>query len=63
MDILSLTEEKEPTISFKVDGSDEPLIVLSKGKFTYKGKEIDDVNEVYEKFSEWIKTTTFKPSN
>jgi len=35
------------------------LIVLEKGKFFWKGEEIEDVHEIYEKFVEFFKYHNF----
>ena len=32
----------------------EEILRLEKGKFFYKGKEIEDINKIYERFSEWM---------
>jgi hypothetical protein len=34
-------------------GEDE-VIVLEKGYFYYRGERIDDINQVYERFVEWL---------
>ena len=47
------TIEKPPSIVFSSHTEDE-LIRLEKGKFFWKGQEVDDKNKVYERFSEWM---------
>jgi hypothetical protein len=44
-------------ITFFIDK--EPVIKLEKDAFWYKGKKVKDVNQVYERFSEWM-ATAFK---
>ncbi len=39
-------------ISFEINS--EPIMLLSKGKFFWKGKEVKDIHKVYERFNEWL---------
>ncbi len=49
---LKLTPEPAD-IKF-VSAETEELIKLAKGKFYWKGKEVKDVNKIYERFSQWM---------
>jgi hypothetical protein len=46
--------EQEPQIQFYEKYAIEPIIVIKKDKFIYKGQEIDDVHGVYEKMNEFL---------
>ena len=35
--------------------NEEELIRLSEGKFYWKEEEVEDVNKIYERFSEWMR--------
>jgi broad specificity phosphatase PhoE len=42
-----------PTIRFSA--KQEEVIRLTKGKFYYRGEEVEDKYQVYERFNEWLK--------
>ena len=42
-----------PTIRFYA--KQEEVIRLSEGKFYYRGEEVEDKYQVYERFNEWLK--------
>jgi len=46
----------------KVNGENVEVIVIKEGKFYFKGEEIQDVHNVYEKFKQYLDmmTTNFK---
>lgn len=46
---------KSGSIIFECGNPAEELIRLSKGKFFWKGKEVKDINKIYERFNEWLK--------
>jgi len=50
---IEIDNIKTNRIIFSVPG-DEGIIVLEKGKFTYRGNTIDDVHQVYEAFCEFV---------
>jgi hypothetical protein len=41
-------------ISFSLDNKKDEILVLEKGWFWYKGNKIEDINEAYEKFCNWL---------
>lgn len=50
-------KKQNPTISFTVtDGSGSPIVVMKieKGKFYWKGEEVEDKYKIYERFNEWM---------
>lgn len=47
-------EEGTPTISFHVAGEKEPVILITKDWFYWKGERVEDKHNVYEKFNEWL---------
>ena len=50
------TSSPSSDISFSIteEGKQKEIIRISKGKFYWKGKEIDDVHKVYERFNKWL---------
>lgn len=46
-------EHANPSITFW-DSNIEPIIVINKGKFIWKGEEVEDVHNIYERFNEWL---------
>jgi hypothetical protein len=63
-DKVYVTEEQEPLLELKEMDQDptikfmtrvpEEVIRISKGKFYFKGEEIEDKYQVYERFNEWM---------
>jgi hypothetical protein len=52
--ILELKEmDQDPTIKFMTKGPEE-VIRISKGKFYFRGEEVEDKYQVYERFNEWM---------
>ncbi len=49
-------EKEESKISFRAakPGELDVTMEIKKGKFIWNGKEIKDVNKIYERFSEWM---------
>jgi len=41
-------------IVFYIKEYEEPLILIKKGKFYWKGKEVKDVDKIYERFCRWF---------
>ena len=53
--ILELKEmDQDPTIKFMTKGPEE-VIRISQGKFYFKGEEIEDKYQVYERFNDWMR--------
>lgn len=52
--ITSKYKPNNSKIIFNLGNQTKELIRLEKGKFFWKGKEIKDVNKIYERFSEWM---------
>lgn len=48
----------EGNITFKTGSPPEPVMVLTKDGFIYKGQRIDDAGEAYRLFIEWLKTAS-----
>jgi hypothetical protein len=42
------------TFHAEQDGENIEIIRLTKGTFYFKGEPVEDKNEVYERFSEWM---------
>lgn len=54
MENIEITKPMQPhTITFKID--EEEIIKITKGRFYWKGKEVEDARQVHERFSEWLK--------
>ena len=49
---LKISEPKTSELNFSAGG--EELIKLSKDGFFYRGERVDDIHEVYRRFSEWL---------
>lgn len=56
---LELAQSLPSDIRFNF--GDQTILRLSKDGFYYKGERINDVDEVYKKFSEWLKSVTLFP--
>jgi hypothetical protein len=41
-------------IFFTIENDPNPIMVISKGKFIWKGKEVKDIHKIYERFNEWL---------
>jgi len=41
-----------PSICFY--DNNEPIMVFKKGKFIWKGEEVEDKFQIYERFNEWL---------
>ena len=53
--ILELKEmDQDPTIKFMTKGPEE-VIRITKGKFYFKGEEVEDKYQVYERFNDWMR--------
>lgn len=45
----------DKSIIFSLDGETPSEVMrISKGKFYWKGQEIDDIHDIYERFNEWL---------
>ena len=57
---MSKQEEKtinlvpRSSIYFTLKDEAEPVIIISYGKFYWKGEEIEDIYNIYERFNEWL---------
>lgn len=54
-----MSEEQKPEdggIKFRVNGQDEPVMVLTKDGFIYKGQMIEDAGEARQLFVDFLKT-------
>ncbi len=49
----------DPAIIFHGEGGEE-IIKIQKGKFFWKGQEVEDVHQVYERFNDWLKIAESK---
>jgi hypothetical protein len=60
-DGFHIVDTYEPEYALQImDIEGEPLLYISrKGKFFWKGEEIDDTLGVYTRFSEWLKSIGF----
>ena len=54
-DKLVVTGE-QTTNSIRLHVNTEEVIRLSEGRFYFKGEEVEDKYQVYERFNEWLKT-------
>jgi|GEM_PF-6075872 len=52
MSVLKIS--KKPEMLFFGTEPKEAVMRIAKGKFFWKGKEVKDVNKIYERFSEWM---------
>ena len=50
--VLKTEPVQENTLRFYA--KQEEIIKLSKGKFYFKGEEVEDKYQVYERFNEWL---------
>jgi hypothetical protein len=48
-------EYSNPSFTFTDGTTNEPIMVIKKGKFIWKGEEVEDVYNIYERFNEWMK--------
>lgn len=51
-------ESNEANIIFRAGNPPEPVMILSKDGFIYKGKKIEDEGEAYSLFINWLKTAS-----
>jgi hypothetical protein len=51
--LMSKPAQETPLIVFST--KQEEVIRISKGKFYFKGEEVEDKYQVYERFHEWLK--------
>jgi len=52
MTFYAPAENVNNSITWRVEG--EEVIKISEGKFYWKGEEVEDVHNVYERFNEWL---------
>jgi hypothetical protein len=52
---LVLTSKPVESNTIRFYGNAEEMIKLSEGKFYFKGEEVEDKYQVYERFNEWLK--------
>ena len=53
--VLELKEDPDPnTIYFRWDDTNEVILRISKDGFYYRGELVADINNVYERFNEWL---------
>jgi hypothetical protein len=52
---LVLTSKPVEPNTIRFYGNAEEMIKLSEGKFYFKGEEVEDKYQVYERFNEWLK--------
>jgi hypothetical protein len=45
-----------PALNFYIpeDGKNVEVLKISKDGFYYRGERVDDINKIYERFSEWM---------
>ena len=55
--LVLMGEEQTPENTLRFYAKQEEVIRLSEGKFYYRGEEIEDKYQVYERFNEWLKMT------
>jgi len=52
---LSATKVVQPdTISLHLESEEDPIIVMNKEGFHYKGELVEDTLDVYLRFNEWL---------
>ena len=59
-----MSEEQKPEdsgIKFRVNGQDDPVMVLTSEGFIYKGEVVQDAGEAYKLFVAWLKTANVEP--
>ena len=53
--VLRLKEDYDPnTINFRWNDTEEVILKISKEGFYYRGELVSDINNVYERFNEWL---------
>jgi hypothetical protein len=52
---LVLKTEPVPENALRFYAKQEEVIRISKGKFYFRGEEVEDKYQVYERFNEWLK--------
>ena len=53
--VLRLKEDYDPnTINFRWNDTEEVILKISKEGFYYRGELVADINNVYERFNEWL---------
>ena len=53
--VLRLKEDYDPnTINFRWNDTEEVILKISKEGFYYRGKLVEDIHNVYERFNEWL---------
>jgi hypothetical protein len=53
--LVLMGEEHTPENTLRFYAKQEEVIRLSEGKFYYRGEEVEDKYQVYERFNEWLK--------
>ena len=53
--LVLMGEEQTPENAVRFYAKQEEVIRLSEGKFYYRGEEVEDKYQVYERFNEWLK--------
>ena len=53
--LVLMGEEQTPENALRFYAKQEEVIRLSQGKFYFKGEEVEDKYQVYERFNEWLK--------
>ncbi len=51
---LVLNQTDLPAKSIRFCVNEEEMIKLSEGKFYFRGEEVEDKYQVYERFNEWL---------
>ena len=51
-----MSEQDDGKITFKSGNPPEPVMVLTKDGFIYKGQQIDDAGEAWKLFTDWCKS-------
>ena len=49
------TEQVQEIPTIRFSAKQEEVIRLSEGRFYFKGEEVEDKYQVYERFNEWLK--------
>jgi len=57
----TLGEVKPNEIKFCLENGKEEVLRITKGSFYYRGEKVEDVHNVYERFSEWLSMAHGKP--
>jgi len=53
--LVLMGEEQTPENALRFYAKQEAVIRLSEGRFYYRGEEVEDKYQVYERFNEWLK--------